>query len=107
MHLVSVLKRYHEISEDWKGKTYPGIGLEWNYDKIHKDRTCHLLMEGYIAELLLQLGYAKPSKLQLSPHNSKDITYKSKIQLSPDMDTSTELKKDGITRVQMIVGALL
>ena len=71
LHLVSGLKRYHEISEDWESKTYVGIGLEWNYVKVHKDRTCRLLVKGYIAELLLRLGYAKPSKPQLRPHKSK------------------------------------
>ena len=62
LHLVSVLKRYHEISQYWEGEKYTGIALEWNYVKVHKDRTCRLLMKGYIAELLLRLGYAKPFK---------------------------------------------
>ena len=107
LHLVSILKRYHEISQDWEGKKYTGIDLEWNYAKVHKDRMCRLLVKGYIAELLLRLGPDKPSKPQLSPHKSKDITYGSNIQLSPDVDTSSELKKDEITRVQIIMGALL
>ena len=107
LHLVSVLKWYHEISQDWEGKQYAGIDLEWNYVKVHKDRTCHLSMKVCITELLLRLGHAKPAKPQLSPHKSKNITYGSKIQLSLDVDTSSELKKNGITRVQMIAGALL
>ena len=64
-------------------------------------------MKVYIGELLLWLGHTKTFKSQLSPHKSKDITYGSKIQLSPDVNTSSELKKGRITRVQMIVGALL
>ena len=105
--MVSVLKRYHEVSEDWKGKKDAGLDLKWNYAKVCKDRTCCLSVKGYIAELLLPLGHAKPSKPQMSPHKSKDITYGSKVQLSPDVDISSELKKDGITGVQMIVGTLL
>ena len=38
LHLVSVLKQYHEISQDRKGKMYAGIDFEWNYAKVHKDR---------------------------------------------------------------------
>ena len=53
LHSVSVLKRCHEISEDWKGKKYAGIDLEWNYAKVHKDRTCRLSMKGYTAALFL------------------------------------------------------
>ena len=107
LHLAPVLKRCHEISEDWKGKKYAGIDLRWNYAKVHKDRMCRLSMKCYIVELLLRLRHANPSKPQLSPHKSKNTTHGFKIQLSPDVDTSSELKKDGITRVQIIVGALL
>ena len=42
MHLKSILKRYHDISQDWKGKTFSGIDLEWNYAKVNKDRMCGL-----------------------------------------------------------------
>jgi hypothetical protein len=107
LHLASVLKQYHEISEDWKGKKFAGIDLGWNYAKVHKDRTCCLSMKGYIADLLLRLGHPKPSKPQLFPYKSKDIAYGSSIYLSPEEDTSSQLDKDGVTEVQMVVGALL
>ena len=79
LHLISVLKWYHEILQYWEGKKYASIDLEWNYAQVHKDRACRLLVKGYIAELLLQLGHAKSSKPQLSPRKSKDIKYGSKI----------------------------
>ena len=107
LHLASILKRYHKISEDWSGKRISGIDLEWSYAKAHKDRTCRLSMKCYIVDLLLGLGHAKPVKPQLYPHKSKDIKYGSSIQLSPEEDTSSQLDKSGVTRVQMVVGALL
>ena len=37
LHLASVLKNYHDISEDWEGKKYAGIDLKWNYASIHSE----------------------------------------------------------------------
>ena len=31
-HLLNALKKDYEISEDWEGKLYCGIELNWNYD---------------------------------------------------------------------------
>ena len=64
-------------------------------------------MKGYIADLLLWLGHATQDKPQLYLHKSKDIMYGSSVQLSPEDNTYSQLDKDGITRAQMVVGALL
>ena len=61
-HLASVLKKYHEISEDWEGRTFAGIGLIWDYTQNHSGRTCRLLMKGYIAKLLFRVGHKPPVK---------------------------------------------
>ena len=29
-HLASVLKNYHDISQDWEGTKFAGIDLDWN-----------------------------------------------------------------------------
>ena len=34
-HLAPVLKKYHEISEDWESKTFAGIYLIWDYTQKH------------------------------------------------------------------------
>jgi hypothetical protein len=106
-HLASILKRYHKISEDWVGKRILGINMEWIFAKAHKERTCRLLVKGYIADLILRLGHTKPVKPHLSLHKSKDRKYSSSGQLSPEEDTSSQFDKDGITRVQMVGCALL
>ena len=32
-HLATILKKYHNITEDWYGKKYSGIYLKWYYYK--------------------------------------------------------------------------
>ena len=39
-HLLGVLNEHYEMSEDWEGKKFAGIDLQWNYTKRHADRTC-------------------------------------------------------------------
>ena len=34
-HLVTILKKYHNITEYWEGKKYSGIDLKWDYDKAN------------------------------------------------------------------------
>ena len=41
-HLATILKQYHNITEDWEGKKYPRIDLKWDYNKI----TCRYTMDG-------------------------------------------------------------
>ena len=41
-HLATILKQYHNITEDWEGKKYPGIDLKWDYNR----RTCRSAMDG-------------------------------------------------------------
>lgn len=106
-HLASVLKQYHDISEDWEGAKFAGINLEWNYAQKHAERTCRLSMEDYIRNLLLKFGHPYPSKPQHSPHRCRAINYGAKVQMSPEEDTSPALDPGGIKRIQAIIGALL
>ena len=47
-HLDSVLKNYHEISEDWEGKKIASIDLIWDYTNKHSGRTGRMSMNIYI-----------------------------------------------------------
>ena len=51
-HLATILKKYHNITEDWEGKKYYGIDLKWDYE----NRTCRANMDGYILELRNKYG---------------------------------------------------
>ena len=90
-HLASVLKEHHKISQDWDGKKFAGIDLHWTYATKHSDQTCRLSMQNYITDLLIKLGHPMPKKPQRSPHRCKPINYGSKVQLTPEADTSKPL----------------
>ena len=106
-HLLGVLNQHYEMSEDWEGKKFAGIGIAWNYAARHNDRTCRLTMANYISDLLFREGHQTPAVPQLSPHKHREIVYGAKQQFSQAADNAAKLDKDGITRVQRIVGALL
>ena len=71
------------------------------------ETTAQCLSKNYITHLLIKLGHPMPKKPQRSPHRCKPINYGSKVQLTPEADTSKPLDSVGIRRVQKIVGALL
>ena len=106
-HLASVLKNYHDISQDWEGQKISDIELDWNYATKNCDRTCRLSMKNYIKTLIVKLNHPMPSKSQLSPHKCRKVKYSSKTQISSEEDTSKPLNETGIGRVQTIVGSLL
>ena len=90
-HLASVLKNYHEISEDWEGKKFAGIDLIWEYTHRHSGRTCRLSMKIYTAKLLFKVLHKLPVKKQLYPHRYREIAYGSKVQQAPEEDSSPAL----------------
>ena len=106
-HLLGVLNQHYEMSEDWEGKKFAGIDLEWNYAARHSERTCRLSMVNYICDLLFREGHKAPAKPQLSPHKHREIVYGAKQQFSQAADDSAKLDAAGIKRVQRIVGAIL
>ena len=46
-HLVPVIKKYRNITEDWTGGKYAGIDLTWDYN----NRTFRATMDVYIQKL--------------------------------------------------------
>ena len=55
-HLATILKIYHNITEDWEGKKYAGNYLKWDCDK----RTCREAMDGYILDLRNKYQHMQP-----------------------------------------------
>ena len=70
-HLATILKKYHNITENWEGKKYAGIDLKWDYEK----RTCMATMDGYILDLRSKFQHMQPKNPQLSPHKHRPIDY--------------------------------
>ena len=107
LHLLKTLEKNYNITTDWKGTKFSGTNLAWNYHAHHADRTCRISMKDSINKVLLKYNHQFPKKLQLSPHNHREISYGNKDQLVPEEDTSPTLDSQGTKRVQGIVGALL
>ena len=47
-HLVDALEEHYKIFQDWEGKTYCGLTLEWDYEA----RKVHVSMPGYVQDAL-------------------------------------------------------
>ena len=74
LHLKSVIEEHYKCSADWSGSRYIRITLNWDY----ANRKVHLSMPGYKDKALKQFQHHKPSMLQHSPFECKDIKYGAK-----------------------------
>ena len=83
-HLSTILKKYHNITEDLEGKKYSGIDLKWDYDKW----TCRTTMDGHILDTRNKYGHLTPKKPQWLPHKHPPIKYGAKQQVVETIDTS-------------------
>ena len=102
-HLISILKQYYEISEDWTGSKYVGITFDWDYRK----QRVHLSMPGYIAKALQHFGHERPRRPQNSPHPHVAPIYGAKAQYVEMDIPSAPLDKKGQKFIQAVTGTLL
>ena len=63
-HLFNALKTIYEISEDWDGKLYCGLNLEWDYYK----REVLVSMSNYVTKALHKFQHPTPKRAQYAPH---------------------------------------
>ena len=98
-HLVQTLKRWYNVTIDWKGELYVGIKLEWDY----ANRTLDTHVPGFVKKALHKYQHPVPAKPQHAPAKSKPIQYGAKIQVE-EHDTSPALSSAGIKRIQDVVG---
>ena len=93
-HLVSVLCKHYDISEDWEGNKYIGLTLEdWDY----KWCEVHVSMPGYIAKTGKEFRHVMPKKKQDSPYPVVPPKYGAKAQCpeSPALQIKTSIKAIG------------
>ena len=102
-HLHAALREHYNVTTDWEGKKFAGIDLHWDHAKC----TCRLIMNGYIAELLVKYNHPTPRRAQHALHAHHEIIYGAKEQLVPDNDASPQLDENGVKRIQGIIGSLL
>jgi hypothetical protein len=43
-HLISILKKHYKVEEDWEGRQYLGITMDWD----HRNQEVHLSMPEYV-----------------------------------------------------------
>ena len=66
-HLLGVLKEFYEMEEDWTGRLYCGITLDWHYKKPFVD----IAMPNYVPKKLLKYGQPPP-KEHITCHSNQD-----------------------------------
>lgn len=102
-HLLTLLKKYYSIKEDWTGSKYLGLSLKWDYAK----GTLDVSMPGYIDRALKRFQHPMPIRPQHSPHAWTAPQYGSRVQQTDDPDDSKPLEPSDIQRLQQIIGVLL
>ena len=102
-HLMKTLKRHYTVSEDWTGKRYIGITLDWDYNK----QEVHLIMPGFVSKALKQFQHNKPQKRQDSPFQYTEPTYGAKKQYAQKASTAPALDKKGKRFIQQVCGKFL
>jgi len=83
-HLKAKLEKYYEVSMDWKGKSFCGMHLDWDYKNCKVD----LSMPNYIQKDLIKFGHSKPKKPQHSPYQAVSANYGSKTPQQPKSDNT-------------------
>jgi hypothetical protein len=81
MHLIKTLKEYYKVEEDWEGKRYLEIAMDWDY----KNREVHMSMPDYVKCALAQFRHPIPTTPQHQPHQHAIPTYRATVQYAkPD-----------------------
>ena len=101
-HLLDALKQHYKISVDLEGKNYCGLTMDWNYQQGYVD----ISMPKYIPAMLKKLQHPSPKKPQYAPHQWVQPIYGRRLQMTP-VDDSDPLPREGIRKVQSIVGSIL
>jgi hypothetical protein len=102
-HLIKVLQKNYEITEDWKGEKYLGIDLDWDYDK----REVHLSMRQYVQNALHRFQYEPPKRKQNQPYPHVPVEYGAKTQFVRPEDDSPLLNKEQKQFIMQVTGVFL
>jgi hypothetical protein len=50
--LISILKKHYKVKENWEGRQYLGITMDWDY----RSHDVHLSMPEYVEHAVAQFG---------------------------------------------------
>ena len=73
---MNALVEHYEISQDWDGKEYCGLTLEWE----HEARKVHVSMPGYVQDALQRFKHYHPQRQQDQPYPHTSPEYGAKVQ---------------------------
>jgi hypothetical protein len=102
-HLLQVLNMHYMCSQDWDGKKYLGMDIDWDY----KQRKVHVSMLKYVPKVLMRVQHKAPSMPQHQPYPHIKPTYGATRQYAEASDTSELLSKENKTYVQEVIGMFL
>ena len=89
-HLLDALKTIYPISEDWDGKLYCGLNLEWSYYK----REVLVSMPNYVTKALQTFQHPTPKRAPYAPHQWTQPNYGATKQLATPLDTSPPITEE-------------
>ena len=102
-HLVHCLKKhYAKVSEDWEGKLYCGITLDWKYI----ERWVVICMPGYNKRLRQRYEHISPKKMQHGPYRAQPKIYVAAVQESIPADDSSLINDERKKLVQKIISGV-
>jgi hypothetical protein len=102
-HLINVLKKHYKVKEDWKGRWYLGITMDWD----HRNLKVHLSMPKYVERALACFGHPLPSKPQHQPHQHAIPMYGATVQYAKPDNTSQQLLPTEKNVIQEVIGVFL
>ena len=102
-HLISALKDKYIITEDWSGKHYCGLTLDWHYTKKYVE----VSMPGYVRDALTRFRHATPTTLEYAPHLHTPIKYGRNEQMGMEEDTDPTIPDNEKKFIQQVVGTFL
>ena len=102
-HLMSVLREFYKVEEDWTRGLYCGISLDWYYDEGYVD----ISMPKYVQKQLVKYKWRTPKQPQYCPYSPKPVNYGKKLDIIIEEPESPPLTKDGKKYVQQVIGSFL
>jgi Reverse transcriptase (RNA-dependent DNA polymerase) len=99
-HLFAALQEEYSVTANWKGDTFLGMKLQWDYEA----NTVDLSMPGYVQKALQQFQPVPPHKAEHSPHRHVEPQYGATTQLTEPIDDSEPLNKAETKQLQKIIG---
>jgi hypothetical protein len=102
-HLVASIKTTYTLTEHWSGDLYCGIVLAWDY----VNRTEDISMPGYIKKKLQEYKHVQFKRTQMCPYLPVPKQFGTEAQAPLPTNVFPRLNKNGIRKVQRIVGSIL